>query len=76
LPFPSRHVSIRKPFRIDHFQILNRLGYLGGAQEDTYVVVEIRKDRTQQAAYMLEEVEVSRALFELYEGGVVGSNTH
>lgn len=39
------------------------------------MVVEIKKDRTQEAAYMLEEVEVSRALFELYEGGVVGTNT-
>ncbi|KAF8197429.1 DEAD/H helicase [Pholiota molesta] len=47
-----------------------------GAQEDTYVVVEIRKDRTQQAAYMLEEVEVSRALFELYEGGVIDEISH
>lgn len=35
------------------------------------MVVEIRDDQTQQACYKLEEIEFSRALFELYEGGVV-----
>ncbi|CAA7267965.1 unnamed protein product [Cyclocybe aegerita] len=39
-----------------------------GAQEDTYMVVEVR--HREQDTYMLEEVEFSRALFELYEGGV------
>jgi len=44
---------------------------LGGVHEETYAVVEIRGDYPQEAAYILEEVECSRALFELYEGGVV-----
>ena len=44
---------------------------IGGAQEETYVVAEVKHDETQQATYVLEEVEFSRALFELYEGGVV-----
>ncbi|KAJ3517789.1 hypothetical protein NLJ89_g269 [Agrocybe chaxingu] len=39
-----------------------------GAQEDAYMVVEVRHH--EQDAYMLEEVEFSRALFELYEGAV------
>ncbi|KAF9567647.1 DEAD/H helicase [Agrocybe pediades] len=42
-----------------------------GAQEDTYMVVEIKDDGVQRSSYKLEEVEFSRALFELYEGGVV-----
>ncbi|KAF4615135.1 hypothetical protein D9613_002873 [Agrocybe pediades] len=41
-----------------------------GAQEDTYMVVEIKDDGVQRSSYKLEEVEFSRALFELYEGGV------
>jgi hypothetical protein len=45
---------------------------IGGAYEETYAVVEIRGSQPQEAAYILEEVECSRALFELYEGGVVG----
>jgi len=40
----------------------------GGAQEETYTVVELRGN---QFPRILEEVEYSRALFELYEGGVV-----
>lgn len=44
---------------------------IGGAHEETYVVVEIRGSQPPEAAYILEEVEYSRALFELYEGGVV-----
>ncbi|KAF8163107.1 P-loop containing nucleoside triphosphate hydrolase protein, partial [Crassisporium funariophilum] len=41
-----------------------------GAQEEVYLVVEIKKDQQGESAYMLEQVEFSRALFELYEGGV------
>ncbi|KAF8964071.1 DEAD/H helicase [Flammula alnicola] len=41
-----------------------------GAQEDTYMVVEVKDNQTQKETHMLEEVEFSRALFELYEGGV------
>ena len=45
--------------------------FLGGAQEDIYMVVEIRDDAVQQSTHILEDIEFSRALFELYEGGVV-----
>ncbi|KIM49038.1 hypothetical protein M413DRAFT_438203 [Hebeloma cylindrosporum] len=48
------------PFPCQHVSIR-------GAREETYTVVEVRG---REAAYMLEEVECSRALFELYEGGV------
>jgi DEAD/DEAH box helicase domain-containing protein len=41
---------------------------LGGAQEDKYIVVQTK---TNAADTVLEEVEFSRALFEIYEGGVV-----
>jgi len=43
----------------------------GGAQEETYMVVELRDNGFERSTYKLEEVEFSRALFELYEGGVV-----
>lgn len=39
----------------------------GGALEEKYTVVNVTKST------ILEEVEVSRAMFELYEGGVVSS---
>jgi len=35
------------------------------------MVVEIRDTATQQSTHVLEDIEFSRALFELYEGGVV-----
>lgn len=35
------------------------------------MVVEIKDQENKRDAYTLEEVEVSRALFELYEGAVV-----
>jgi ATP-dependent helicase YprA (DUF1998 family) len=41
-----------------------------GAEEDKYTLVNITKD----APKILEEVEFSRALFEVYEGGVVWSS--
>jgi len=44
---------------------------LGGAQEEKYMVVEVRDDAMQQSTHVLEDIEFSRALFELYEGGVV-----
>ena len=43
----------------------------GGLQEETYMVVEISGQEHQQTARTVEEVEVYRALFELYEGAVV-----
>ena len=38
-----------------------------GVEEDKYTLVDI----TKQAPKILEEIEFSRALFEVYEGGVV-----
>ncbi|KAJ7632232.1 P-loop containing nucleoside triphosphate hydrolase protein [Roridomyces roridus] len=55
LPYPSKHVFIR------------------GIQEERYTVVDITSlsDRSGGGSmYILEEVEISRALFEIYEGGV------
>jgi DEAD/DEAH box helicase domain-containing protein len=43
---------------------------LRGAQEEKYTVVDVTK-RLGGSANIIEEVEISRALFELYEGGVV-----
>ncbi|KDR81414.1 hypothetical protein GALMADRAFT_89308 [Galerina marginata CBS 339.88] len=40
-----------------------------GAQEETYMVVEVKQNDIQRS-YKLEDIEFSRALFELYEGGV------
>ena len=42
---------------------------LRGAQEEKYTLVDVTKSGTQLK--IVEEVEVSRALFEIYEGGVV-----
>ncbi|KAI6036863.1 DEAD H helicase [Pisolithus microcarpus] len=42
-----------------------------GAEEDKYVVVDITKvQESGQGTKILEELELSRALFEVYEGGV------
>ena len=41
---------------------------LGGVQEEKYAVVDVTKDTYP---VIIEETEVSRALFEIYEGGVV-----
>ena len=41
----------------------------GGAQDETYLVVEILHDG--RTLNKIEEVETSRAIFEVYEGGVV-----
>jgi hypothetical protein len=49
---------------------------LGGAQEEKYMVVEVRDDAVQQSTRVLEDIEFSRALFELYEGGVVCGSLH
>lgn len=39
------------------------------------MVLDVRNDSAQNSSYVLEEVEFSRALFELYEGGVVRAKT-
>ncbi|KAG6332893.1 hypothetical protein ID866_6200 [Astraeus odoratus] len=42
-----------------------------GVEEEKYIVVDITKVREDgQGATVLEEVELSRAIFEIYEGGV------
>lgn len=47
--------------------------FIRGAEEERYCVVDItRLLRGNGEATILEEVEISRAIFELYEGGVVG----
>ena len=43
---------------------------LRGAQEEKYAVVDVTR-QSGGSANIIEEVEISRALFELYEGGVV-----
>jgi DEAD/DEAH box helicase domain-containing protein len=44
---------------------------IGGIQEDKYAVVDVTRVDIGRAPSILEEVEVSRAMFEVYEGGVV-----
>lgn len=48
---------------------LTVLDCLGGVQEDKYVLVDITK--SVASTKILEEIEISRAVFEVYEGGVV-----
>ena len=48
--------------------------YSGGVRQELYMVLEMNGPQLQ-SANMLEEVEFYRALFELYEGGVVCPNT-
>ena len=48
--------------------------FLGGARQELYMVLEMNGPQLQ-SANMLEEVEFYRALFELYEGGVVCPTT-
>lgn len=46
---------------------------LRGGEEEKYSVIDMtRLGKPGGHPQILEEVEVSRALFELYEGGVVG----
>ncbi|KAG6849336.1 hypothetical protein H0H93_009302 [Arthromyces matolae] len=48
-----------------------------GAQEDKYAVINVTKtEESGQPGSILEEVEVSRSMFELYEGGVVKHVLH
>ncbi|KII88939.1 hypothetical protein PLICRDRAFT_175191 [Plicaturopsis crispa FD-325 SS-3] len=45
--------------------------HLRGAEQDKYTVVDISHiNKSDGGAKILEEIEVSRALFEIYEGGV------
>jgi Distinct helicase family with a unique C-terminal domain including a metal-binding cysteine cluster len=48
------------------------LQHPGGAREEHYTLLDITKARqSDTSATILEEVEVSRAMFEIYEGAVV-----
>lgn len=67
LPYPSRHVTIREPVTYSPPPYLSLNPGSGGALEEKYTVVNVTNSS------ILEEVEVSRAMFELYEGGVVSS---
>ena len=45
---------------------------LRGAEEERYCVIDIsRVGKPDGSPRILEEVEISRALFEIYEGGIV-----
>lgn len=42
-----------------------------GIEEERYTLIDVTKFNRGGAARILEEMEISRALFEVYEGGVV-----
>jgi DEAD/DEAH box helicase domain-containing protein len=43
-----------------------------GGQDETYCAIDVTKiDQPGGHARILEEIEIRRALFELYEGGIV-----
>lgn len=51
-----------------NFSLINLSDFFsGGAQEEKYVVVDVSKTSNS----IIEELEISRAMFEVYEGGVV-----
>jgi DEAD/DEAH box helicase domain-containing protein len=67
LSIPIRYHTHPKylPFPSKHISIR-------GAKEETYVIVDITKTgNAAGSGKILEEVELSRALFEIYEGAVV-----
>ncbi|KIK06641.1 hypothetical protein K443DRAFT_129904 [Laccaria amethystina LaAM-08-1] len=41
-----------------------------GVTEDKYIVVEVQLGQPANSSSLIEEVEISRALFEIYEGGI------
>lgn len=48
-----------------------------GIEEEKYSVVDVTKfGKAGGSAHILEEIELSRALFEIYEGAVVRQNQH
>jgi DEAD/DEAH box helicase domain-containing protein len=44
---------------------------LRGVEEEKYVLIDITEFERGGTAKLVEEIEISRALFEVYEGGVV-----
>ena len=67
-------MSIRKLAQIFFRQFGKSRKISGGARQELYMVLEMNRPQLQ-SANILEEVEFYRALFELYEGGVVCPNT-
>jgi len=49
---------------------LNAVEWLGGSNEEKFVLVEV-KHGNATGARILEEIELTRVLFEVYEGAVV-----
>ena len=47
-----------------------------GAEEEKYAVIDIGNPEFGVRGHILEETEVSRALFELYEGAIVSQGFH
>ena len=66
LPRPSRNISIRPPVILSFIFLFDHIS--GSVQEEKYAVIDITKS---QSGTILEELETSRAMFEVYEGGVV-----
>lgn len=68
----SRFILLRQRFR--YHPSAKFLPYpsshisIRGIQEETYAVVDV----TNREPKLLEEIEVSRAMFEAFEGAVVG----
>lgn len=44
---------------------------LRGVEEEKYVLIDVTEFERGGNAKLVEEIEISRALFEVYEGGVV-----
>ena len=67
-------MSIRKLAQLIFFggELRKSFQNSGGVKQELYMVLEMNGPQLQ-SANMLEEVEFYRALFELYEGGVVRS---
>lgn len=69
---PNRKPAVRYHTHPKYLPFPARHVNVRGPMEDKYLVVDITKEGRQgNAMAVLEEVEFSRALFELYEGGVV-----
>jgi hypothetical protein len=65
------HQKIYRFVRLLVFTIFVFDAPLGGLQEEKYAVVNMTGIDVGRTPSILEEVEVSRAIFEVYEGGVV-----
>lgn len=66
--YQSVSVGLTGPWPVHHW-----LSILGGAQEEKYTIVVVNSGSGRNVGKILEEVEESRAMFEVYEGGVVSA---